>query len=518
MINFFTSFFNMAAMPDLGSSCSGSWACVTFNSLWAKFVAVVSMVPFAWFERAIGAIALLVIPAFWIMRHMRWTKRVVVHLYGDMEDAAFDKFALLSLIFGFLIAAYWAMRGFKDTLFTDLVGFKEWQPIAKMLSLVVVFGSGLIFSKIVYWFRRHKLFHVVSFFFGTIFLACAFLYRLNLPEMTMFPFNLIPGRAIGWIYYLAVESMGSILIPSVFWAFIASTSTTKLAKMGFPLVYLGAQCGSFLQATFFKYYIKDIGMFAAMVLATVPLFIVPFLIDYLVWVTPAHLMVTDHGSEEKVSSKTGMFEGLRLIFSNWYLLGVTAIATLYEVVATILEYQFKGMVGTVYRGEDFASYMAGYNQALAFLSMLFLIFGTTFFVKRFGVSFCLIGFPLACIACIGATSMYPQLSVFLVAVVAIKGLSYTLNSPLKEFLYLPTSKDVKFKAKGFIDGFGSRLSKAAGSSLNKSVQIISKSGTGFFLANAGAFASLGVVGIWLVAAVYTGIKYNELTEKNQIIQ
>jgi hypothetical protein len=51
--------------------------------------------------------------------------------------------------------------------------------------------------------------------------------------------------------------------------------------------------------------------------------------------------------------------------------------------------------------------------------------------------------------------------VFLMMLV-LKGLSYSLNNPCKEILYQPTSQNIKFKAKSWIDVFGARGSKALG--------------------------------------------------------
>jgi AAA family ATP:ADP antiporter len=45
----------------------------------------------------------------------------------------------------------------------------------------------------------------------------------------------------------------------------------------------------------------------------------------------------------------------------------------------------------------------------------------------------------------------------------IKGMSYALNNPTKEILYQATSTSIKFKCKSWIDTFGQRSSKAAGS-------------------------------------------------------
>jgi AAA family ATP:ADP antiporter len=49
-------------------------------------------------------------------------------------------------------------------------------------------------------------------------------------------------------------------------------------------------------------------------------------------------------------------------------------------------------------------------------------------------------------------------------VLFLQGLTYSLNEPAKELLYMPTSDMIKFKAKAWIDVFGARLAKAMGAS------------------------------------------------------
>jgi len=102
---------------------------------------------------------------------------------------------------------------------------------------------------------------------------------------------------------------------------------------------------------------------------------------------------------------------------------------------------------------------------------------------------------------------------FLGAVVIFKGLSYTLNNPSKEVMYIPTSKDVKFKAKSWIDSFGNRSTKAVGASVNAALKSSLP-----LLITAGTVISLGIVGVWLVVAAFVGNTYNTLQKENKIIQ
>ena len=54
------------------------------------------------------------------------------------------------------------------------------------------------------------------------------------------------------------------------------------------------------------------------------------------------------------------------------------------------------------------------------------------------------------------------------AQVGIKGLSYALQSPSREMLYIVTTDAIKFKAKSWIDVFGGHAAKALGSGVNHS--------------------------------------------------
>jgi ATP/ADP translocase len=49
-------------------------------------------------------------------------------------------------------------------------------------------------------------------------------------------------------------------------------------------------------------------------------------------------------------------------------------------------------------------------------------------------------------------------------------INYSFSKPLNEALYIPTTKDIKFKAKSWIDTFGTKISKSAGGLFTKFVR------------------------------------------------
>ncbi len=241
-------------------------------------------------------------------------------------------------------------------------------------------------------------------------------------------------------------------------------------------------------------------------IAAISIFLVPILIFFFVKKYP-------YVHEKSSKKPTGPIEGLKLLFSKPYLMGILGIATLYEIIGTILDYQMKFLADEAYgSAEKVAEFLSFFGIAANGLALVFALIGTSFFIRRFGLTFCLVMFP-ATVACVVIYVMaFPMLWALFIAMVAIKGLSYALNNPCKEIMYIPTSKDVKFKAKGWIDGFGGRSAKATGSSVN--AMFTSMTSLMFY----GSIVSLGVIGVWILVALYVGRTNKTLVESGNTIQ
>ncbi len=431
--------------------------------------------------------------------------RIARALWGDLSKEEVKRFSLLSLIFLFIIGTYWLMRPLKDALFMKIVG-KLYIPYAKMASLVFLVPLILLYSKLVDLVARHKLFYVLCTFYATLFVVLSFF----LAHPTIGLANTTPdkSRLLGWVIYLGIESFGS-LIPALFWSFVASTTDTASAKRGYGLIIGGAQIGSIAGPTIATY-AEYIGMPLLAKVVAVGIFIVPLLILYFVTANPSVRTEAPTAGEKKA---TGAVEGLRLLLSKPYLLGILGVATLYEVIGTVLDYQMKFAADEAYGSvEKVTAFLGRFGQSANALALVFALVGTSFFIRRFGLTFCLVAFPMT----IGAVVLYvffsPSLWTLFGAMVAVKGLSYALNNPCKEIMYIPTSKDVKFKAKGWIDMFGGRSAKATGSGINA-----------FFTQMAdlmfyGSLISLGIVGAWILIALYVGKTNEKLTKEGTIIQ
>ena len=150
-----------------------------------------------------------------------------------------------------------------------------------------------------------------------------------------------------------------------------------------------------------------------------------------------------------------------------------------------------------------------YANLVALISLL-LGFGA---VSRWlGVGRSLLFLPIAVgigVLIMGTTD---NLMILTATLVAFKGISYALDKPTREQLYVPTSVDVKYKAKSWIDTFGSRVSKGLGSSVHMLRPVLQSQ----FVYVSSVFC-LGLVGVWIVSAIYIAKIHKQAVEGNKLV-
>ncbi|NDD53489.1 hypothetical protein EBZ39_06380 [bacterium] len=430
--------------------------------------------------------------------------RLARALWGNLSGDEIKRFTMLSMTFLFIIGSYWLMRPIKDALFMRIVG-KAYIPYAKMASFFFIIPLIMFYSKLVDIFAKQNLFYVICTGYATLFLLIA--YLLTHPTIGLANTVADPSRVLGWVIYLGIESFGSLVV-SLFWSFVNSSTDQATAKRGYALIIAGAQIGSITGPTLATH-ASRIGMPGLAAIVSCSIMMVVLMVHLFVRAYPASAVE----SPSKEKKATGPVEGLRLLFSKPYLMGILGISTLYEVVGTVLDYQMKFIADESFSTvESVTEFLGMFGQATNLLALAFAFVGTSFFIRRFGLTFCLVMFPVTVAGVVVYTMLFPSLWGLFGAMVAIKGLSYALNNPCKEIMWIPTSKDVKFKAKSWIDGFGGRSAKAGGSGINAMFTTMTD------LMLYGSLISLGIVGVWIMIAMYVGRTNDRLTRENEIVQ
>ena len=260
---------------------------------------------------------------------------------GFSSKDEFNKFFLLSTIFSLIIGVYWFLRPLKDSVFMTVVG-GNYIPMAKFLSLIVVFPLVIIYSKLVDILPRHKLFYILATLYGIM--ALGFAVLMATPGIGMANAVASPYRFWGWAWYVYVESFGSLL-PILFWAFAADTTMPDVAKRGFPFISFIAQFGVLLGCSInagrfgvFSITTTLLGSAVAMVMIALMVYI------FMQSVSVDQLKSYNSGAADKKGKKASFMDAFRLMFSQPYLLGILFSIVIYEVLNTLFDFKFKTLV------------------------------------------------------------------------------------------------------------------------------------------------------------------------------
>ncbi len=196
---------------------------------------------------------------------------------------------------------------------------------------------------------------------------------------------------------------------------------------------------------------------------------------------------------EKSWGQAGFFQSLSLVRSHRYLLLLSGMIVTAIIVSNLVDYQFKWVAERIYPDRnDMTSFFALFYLAILVFSYFFTILMTTRILKKFGIRVALLILPLFLLAASLSLFFIPQMGLgLLIWAFAVKGadksLSHSLTQSVRELLYIPIPKDIKSRAKVFIDMF-----------LNK----FADGTTGLLLIILSPFFRLGLREVALLAVVF----------------
>jgi AAA family ATP:ADP antiporter len=124
-----------------------------------------------------------------------------------------------------------------------------------------------------------------------------------------------------------------------------------------------------------------------------------------------------------------------------------------------MDFQFTATVAHYLEGDAIGTHFATVYAITNWVSMFIQLFLTGFIMTRFGLTAALAFLPVAILLGSVGFLVMPILWVGSLLNTADNGFSYSINQSAKEALYVPTTRDEKYKAKAFIDMFVHRFAK-----------------------------------------------------------
>jgi len=312
------------------------------------------------------------------------------------------------------------------------------------------------------------------------------------------------------LWYAFVEGFGSTMVV-LFWSFTSDITSSESGKIGYPIITMGAQIGGLVFTLFFRNVTKFYGApWVAFIIAGL-IVLIPVLVHYFIRIMPKEQMGGFAGVRQKQSKRTCFWDGLKLMLSNPYLLGIFAVVSSYQIVMTIVDFQFKCLADTfLVCHKAFGTYLFDAAIYINAISILFLLLGVNSISRKLGLTASLILLPSLVAASLFVLKAHMTLPIAFWVIVFCKAINYALNQPTKEQLYIPTTKEAKYKSKAWIDMFGSRCSKSVGSAVNLLHPVLGPAL--FVIVSTGI--SLGIILVWILVGIFLGASHS-LAIKNK---
>ena len=320
---------------------------------------------------------------------------------------------------------------------------------------------------------------------------------------------------IGLAFYLWV-GIFSVLVISNFWSFVNDLFTEEEGKRLFAVIGIGASIGAIVGAFVPRFLHASLGVTGMMLVALACLgvsIVLYRVVDIRERARKEKVKNEKAAKHEEPMSKKG---GFALLFTDRYLRLIAAMLLISTIINTTGEYVVGKIVSDAAKGTPdpeayinafYSTYYTIVNIVSAVLQALLV----ARIIMKLGVRGALFIMPLIVLGSWFGLIMFINLSYIRVAKTAENSLDYSLNNTLKQALYLPTTREVKFKAKAAIDTFVFRMGDVI-AGLGIVALFVEVLGLGI---RAFAIMNVCLAAIWLVLAHFTGKVHDELVAKQK---
>jgi len=429
----------------------------------------------------------------------------------DIRRDELPQSLLMSSYFFLVITAFWILKPLKKGLFVqfydqtafDLFGWSldaaQAELIAKVFNMVVAFGAATTFVYLSRSLRRQQLTYVFSAFSVACFVALGFAVA-------------VPSAATVWSFYFFGDLYNTLMV-ATFFAFLNDSVDPGSAKRLYGLIGLGGVAGGAFGSITLAGWIESLSLTGWIWVCLV----MTLGIAVLAGVAGKRFERSAAPEPAKVEAAPApagspVTQGARLVFSSRYLLAIVGIVGLYEMVSTIMDFQFTATVAHFLDGDAIGAQFARVYAVTNSVALFVQLFLTSFIMTRFGVGPALLFLPVA--ALLGSVGFMaaPVLLFGSFLNTADNGFSYSINQSAKEVLYTPTSKAEKYQAKAFIDMFVQRFAKAVAVGLSLAISLFF---TGFDSIRWLSLVTVIILVLWVQVARFAGKEFKRLSTPSE---
>ena len=427
-------------------------------------------------------------------------------LFADVRAGEGTTALLLMLNIFLILAGYYLLKTIREPLILASPGGAE----AKSYSAAAIAGLLIIlvpaYSALASRVSRVRLINGVTLFF----IACLLVFFAVHKA----------GVDIGVPFFIWVGIFNLMIIAQL-WAFANDVYTVDQGKRLFAIVGVGASLGAIAGSFFTGKLVSVYGPYPFM-LGAAALLALCLVITNIVdrreqssdqdapGVTEGDLM-----AKEPVKGRSGF----ALVFADRYLLLIAFLMLVYNLVNTTGEYILGKTVVSLYTashpaavggmdekkviGEFYGNYFTWVN----IISALVQAFLVSRIIKYLGVRVGLLVLPIVAFGGYLTMAFVPLLSLIRGVKIAENSLDYSVQSTTKNALYLPTSREAKYKAKQANDTFFVRFGDVLSAGL-----VFAGTTWLHFAPRQFALANVVLIVLWIVLALAIGRRFRLLSK------
>jgi AAA family ATP:ADP antiporter len=370
-----------------------------------------------------------------------------------MLDHKKIKTIILGICFFGIIGAYTLLRELKDAIFSLIVG-QALLPDVKIISFVVMVPMVFFYTWLSSRISRHYLlsFYALFYSMGSFVIA----YFLGHSQIGLYNTVASSSRIFGWAVYLFFEGLSPFLV-SVNWSFLNSISRPDDIKSTYIIMTAMGKLGTTIFACFawllmtkslpFFLYNNDIDLYILLLrFSATVLLLIPLLLFILIKALPSKDLqgyVDINEKKDVASHKTKEYNfGIKTIFQNSYVLSIVGMVFFWEIINVIfnnlrLTIAYSNMTEIA----SFSSFLFKSTAIMGFVSLFFVLIGTNSIVNYLGERKGLLLIPVLTGVITVLFLVYKTQVAVLIAWTLIRAINLSLTTPLRESLYIPTSKD-----------------------------------------------------------------------------
>ena len=304
---------------------------------------------------------------------------------------------------------------------------------------------------------------------------------------------LIRGMHFAAVIIYVFREAYIVIVIEQFWSFVNSVLTTEQAKRINGPFCAVASMGSFAGGKLVSRWAEVLGS------ETLLLFTAASLVPTAVFGVIAYRFGGEpKPSEEEAGGKLGHL-GLGTLFRSRYLLFIGVLILSTQVVSTVLDLRFNGLVETEIPDKDMRTAFFGdvYGN-LGLIAGILQLAVVPLALRFVALRVIHLGVPMVHLISSLVLTISPSLRSGTAAYMIFKALDYSIFRAAKELFYMPLSYDSRYRAKQINDSFGYRFAKGGGAGVIELVRLGIKTIPGI------AFSITAMV----AAMVWTPIAFN----------